>query len=189
MPKSSGMRKIVETHSHLRESQTGMAMFPSPGWIECRNIQQGLYRPHSGKATVTRTGTLPPSSCGKGPNAVGESVRGLPGMPSKGCPQGLMGKGHDLQCVVQSRRSSRSTGKLCTGRRAAVQGTAGIQRTWKRQRWLKGFLPLMVSVFVGPRRKVSEKTTLEGKPDAVKAACPVWEGALRNRLRRLKYGA
>jgi len=36
---------------------------------------------------------------------------------------------------------------------------------------------------------VSVRTALEGKPDAVKAARPVWRGALRNRSLRGEYGA
>ena len=33
-------------------------------------------------------------------------------------------------------------------------------------------------------KEVSEKTAWEGKPDAAKVACPVWEGALGNQRKR-----
>jgi hypothetical protein len=102
-----------------------MAMFLSLDLRKSRYLKQGLYQPHTGKATMPRTGTLPPTSCGKGPKAAGESVMVLPGIPSNGCPQGLRRKGSDLQCSVQSRRSSLSTGKPCTWRRAAVAGLQG----------------------------------------------------------------
>src|SRR3989442_1012103 len=117
---------IVDASSHLRESQKN-TMFLSLELLDRFYNRQGLYRPHTGKVTVTRTGTRQPSSCGKGPKAVGESVIVLPGIPRKGCLQRLRCKGSDLQCLVQSRRSSLSQGKPGTWRRAAVQGTTGIQ--------------------------------------------------------------
>jgi len=135
------------------------------------------------KATVPGTGTHQPSSCGKGPNAVGESVMTLPGKPPRDAAR-LVCKGHDLSRWWQSRHSSRSAGRPRTGRRTAVQGTVGIQRLWSSR-----LLPLMASRFVGLHgNEVSVKTAWEGKPDAVKAACPVWEGASVNRERRLLYG-
>lgn len=97
MPKRSGMRKIVDTHSHLRESQIDiMAMFLS---LDMRNRplpMQGPYRPHTDKATVTRTGTLPPPCCGKGPKAGGESIVVLPGSPRNPAAR-LTGKGSDRE--------------------------------------------------------------------------------------------
>ena len=115
--KPSEMRRIVETHRHLRESHwTAKASF-SPLYVERdRTHIERLYRPHTDKATVSRTGTRPPPSYGKGPTGVGESVMTLPGIPSNGCPQGLAGKGSDRQCLVQSRHRSRSAGKPPTWR-------------------------------------------------------------------------
>jgi len=130
MFQSSFMRRIVDTHSHSRESQSvEMAMFLSPKWVDYKDAQQGLYRPHTGKATVTRTGTLPPSSCGKGPTAVGESVMMLPGNPPRDAAR-LTVKGRDLSGRGQSRYSSQRTGKPSTGQRAAVQGTVRMGLTW-----------------------------------------------------------
>ena len=176
-PKDRVRCRIVVTRRHIRGGQKAdLASFP-PLSI------QGLYQTHAGIATVSGTGTRQPSSCGKGPNAVGESVMTLPGKP-QGDAARLVGKGHDLSLWWQSRHSSLSAGRPRTGRRVAGQGTVGIQRTWSSR-----LRPLVASVFVGPYRKeVSVKTALTGKPDAVKAACPVWEGALVNRKRRLLYG-
>lgn len=107
---------IVETHSHLRESHTSsMATFLSPDLKECQNFRRGLYRPHTGKATVTRTGTLPPTSCGKGPNAVGKSVMVLPGNPPRDAVR-LTCKGRDLSgggraAVVVGGREGRPQGE------------------------------------------------------------------------------
>jgi hypothetical protein len=129
---------------------------------------------------VTGTGTRQPTRCGKGPTAVGESVMVLPGIPRNGCPQGLAGKGSDLQCGVQSRRSSRRRGKPATGRRAAVQGPTRIPSRRNNR-----FLPFRASWLIGLcRREVSGRTALEGKPDVSKGTCPVWEGALGNQRKR-----
>jgi len=179
------MRRIVETHRHLRGSQIeGTAMFPSSRMLKYRQNIERLYQPHTDKATVSRTGIRQPSSCGKGPKAVGESVMALPGKP-QGDAVRLECKGLDLSRWWQSRRSSLSAGRPRTGQRAAVQGTVGIQRLRNSR-----FLPLMVSRFVGSHGvEVSVRTALEGKPDAVKAARPVWRGALRNRSLRGEYGA
>jgi len=180
MPKTWGMRRIVETHRHSRGSQRFfMAMFSSPCGLNSSDNTQGLHPPHMEGATMSGTGTRQPSRCGKGPKAVGESVRVLPGKPP-GDAVRLVCKGPDLSLWWQSRHSSLSAGKPRTGRRTAGQGTVGIQRTWSSR-----LLPLMASGFVGPYRKeVSVKTALTGKPDAVKAARPVWRGALRNRSPR-----
>ena len=107
-----------------------MAMFSSPKRLEYRNNRQGLYPPHTDKVTVTGTGTLQPSSCGKGPKAVGQSVMMLPGNPD-GDAARLMCKGHDLSVWGQSRCSSPRTGRPSTGRRAAVPGTVGMGLTWR----------------------------------------------------------
>ena len=110
------------------------------------------------------------------PLSYGESVMVLPGNPPRDAAR-LVRKGHDLSRWGQSRRSSRGAGRPRTGRKVAVQGTARNGSGWRRV-----LLPLMAS-----RRsycaawEVSARTALEGKPDAVKAARPVWEGALRNR--------
>jgi hypothetical protein len=146
----------------------------SPGMARCEHAILGLYRPHTGRATVTRTGTLPPPRCGKGPKAVGESVMGLPGIPRKGGLQGRPGKGSERPGAVQSRRSSRRQGKPVTWRRAAVQGLTRIQSRRKSR-----FLLLLASRLTELcRGKVSARTALEGKPDVSKGTCPVWEGAL-----------
>jgi hypothetical protein len=97
MSESWDMRRIVETHRHLRGSQNEyMATFPSPEDKISRSIYQGLYQPHIGKATVSRTGTLPPPRCGKGPTVVGESVVVLPGSPRDPARR-LTGKGSDRE--------------------------------------------------------------------------------------------
>jgi hypothetical protein len=170
---------IIEASSHVRESRIEItAMFLSPDIMDSSDVMQGLYQPHTDRATVTGTGTRQPSSCGKGPKAVGESVMVLPGIPSKGCLQRLTSKGSDRQCSVQSRRSSLRTGKPSTWQRAADQGTVEIQRTWMRQQWLKVIRSLMTNVVVESHRKeVFARTALIGKPDASKGAGPVWEGA------------
>src|SRR5215813_1578022 len=96
MPKPLGVRRIVDTHSHSRESQKRpMAMFLSLDRMD-QDIMQGLYWPHTNKVTVTRTGTLPPPRCGKGPTAVGESIMGLPGSPQNPAAR-LTGKGSERE--------------------------------------------------------------------------------------------
>ena len=107
------MRRIVVTHRHLRGRQT--AELPSPSMVRLRVSILGLYQPHTGKVTVPGTGTRQPSSCGKGPKAVGESVMTLPGKP-QGDATWLECKGLDLSLWWQSRCSSLSTGKPCTWR-------------------------------------------------------------------------
>ena len=62
--------RIVVMRSHLRGSQKS-DMFSSPELRDRLDANQGLYPPHTDKATVTGTGTRQPSSCGKGPKAVG----------------------------------------------------------------------------------------------------------------------
>src|SRR4051795_11509336 len=85
--KPLGMRRIVETHRHLRESQGNlMAMFLSLNRIVGTEVRSGLYQPHTDKVTMPRTGNRQPPSCGKGPTAVGESVMMLPGIPQKDRP-------------------------------------------------------------------------------------------------------
>jgi hypothetical protein len=126
------MRRIVETHRHLRESQRViMATFLSPELMDETHTNQGLYQPHTGKATMPRTGTRPPPSCGKGSTAVGERVMMLPGNPPRDAAR-LTCKGRDLSGWGQSRCSSLRTGKPSTWRRAAVQGVAGIESERRR---------------------------------------------------------
>src|SRR3989442_9727937 len=120
------MRRIVVTHRHLRGRQT--AELPSPSMVRLRVSILGLYQPHTGKVTVPGTGTRQPSSCGKGPKAVGESVMTLPGKP-QGDATWLECKGLDLSLWWQSRCSSLSVGRPRTWRRAAGQGTVGIRQT------------------------------------------------------------
>ena len=84
-----------------------------------------LTRPHIELVTVTRTGTRQPTSCGKKPNAVGQSVMLLPEKPTQDAVR-LTHKGSDLLCWWQSRCSSLSAGKPRTWRRAVVQGAARI---------------------------------------------------------------
>jgi hypothetical protein len=158
------MRRIVVTRIVTKGRADGGQKCLPPDLTEVDHVKQELCPPHMSRVTVTGTGTRQPSSCGKGPTAVGESVRVLPGIPHKGCPHGLAGKGSDHQCSVQSRRSSRRQGKPATGRRTAVQGSTGIP-----SRRNSRFLPLMVSRLIGLcREEVSGRTALEGKPDVSK---------------------
>jgi hypothetical protein len=91
----TGMRRIVVTHRHLRESRNLFTtMFLSLDLMECLYNRRGLYTPHMSKVTVPRTGTLPPPSCGKGPNAAGERVMVLPGSLQHSAVR-LTGKGRD----------------------------------------------------------------------------------------------
>src|SRR5436309_13499374 len=102
MPKPLGMRKIVEMHRHLRGSRIQKtACKPSLGSADLEHADRGLYQPHTDKAMVSRTGTRQPPSCGKGPNAVGESVMTLPGKPQRDAAR-LMGKCHDLTCSCRA---------------------------------------------------------------------------------------
>jgi hypothetical protein len=87
-----------------------------------------LLRPHTEVITMTRTGTLQPTSCGKRPNAVGQSVMTLPGKPTQDAVR-LSGKGTDLWRWWQSHRSSLSAGKPRTWRRVIVQGAVMIWPT------------------------------------------------------------
>jgi hypothetical protein len=120
------MRRIVEAHRHLRESQIGvMAMFLSPILTDMSYVWTGLYQPHTDIATMPGTGTSQPTSCGKGPTAVGESVMVLPGISHIDAIR-LTGKGSDLCVWGRSRHSSRRQGKPATGRRTAVSGVVGI---------------------------------------------------------------
>jgi hypothetical protein len=95
MPKLAGMRRIVETHKHSRESRTNRTTL-SFGIIECIDMKRRHAQPHIGHETVLRTGTLPPPSCGKGPKAVRESVVVLPGSP-RNLAGRLTGKGSDRE--------------------------------------------------------------------------------------------
>jgi hypothetical protein len=60
-----------------------------PCKAKTHEVLQGLFQPHTGKATVTGTGTRQPSSCGKRPKAVGESVMRLPGNFGSSAWQGV----------------------------------------------------------------------------------------------------
>lgn len=81
MSKSCDMRRIVE-HNHLKGTRnfcTGMS-FPLIK-EENQNSNMGLARPHIELDTVIGTGTRPPTSCGKKPKAIGQSVMLLPENP------------------------------------------------------------------------------------------------------------
>jgi hypothetical protein len=107
---------------HFRESQNvQMAMFLSPSGTKSNRVRQGLYPPHTGKATMPRTGTLPPSSCGKGPVAVGESVRVLPGSPVESAVR-LRGKGSEPLCGKTAARVVEGVTSLRGARESRVQG-------------------------------------------------------------------
>jgi hypothetical protein len=73
------MRRIIVKHSHSRGiGRIVTEMFsPSPFEYYC-DSKARLTRPHIELATVTRTGTRQPPSCGKKPKAVGQSVMPLP---------------------------------------------------------------------------------------------------------------
>ena len=112
--KTSGMRRIVGTHRHLRESQRLVAGNVSLPWFNGVTLNQGLYRPHIDKATVPRTGTLPPPSCGKEPTAVRESVMVLPGSPRQPAAR-LTGKGSE-------QKSWKTAAIVVGGRESRLQG-------------------------------------------------------------------
>jgi hypothetical protein len=167
------MRRIVETHRHLRESQmVCMAKFLSPNLVVYRNAREGLYRPHTGKVTVSRTGTLPPSSCGKGPTAVGESVMVLPGSPRNPATR-LTRKGSD-------RESWKTAARVLGAWESHVQGERRQSRelrVYSECEGAEGLGVLHRHVRRTAQQQVSARTALEGKPDALKGARPVWEEA------------
>jgi hypothetical protein len=71
-----------------------LAMCSSPVVTHGAYVRQGLHQPHTGTATVPGTGTLQPTSCGKGPKGAGESVMVLPGSLRPTAVR-LTGKGSD----------------------------------------------------------------------------------------------
>jgi hypothetical protein len=175
MPKAWGMRRIAETHSHLRGSRNSLtAMFPSPEGGQIPRPRQGLYPPHTGRVTVTGTGTLQPTSCGKGPTAVGKSVMVLPGNP-QGAAARLTGKGSDRSRWGQSRCSSQGTGRPSTGRRAAVQGATGRESERRRS------TPAFNGTAQTPPRRASSvcKDSLGGKAGCAETCPSGLEGGLR----------
>jgi len=179
MFQSMFMCRIVETHRYLRGSQTcNMAMFSSSDRKEIEHFNQRLYQPHTGKGTMPRTGILPPTSCGKGPTAVGESVMMLPGNPPRDAAR-LTCKGRDLSGWGQSRCSSLRTGRPSTWRRAAVQGAVGIR--WVRSSRL---LPLMARMSIGPHRDRSVcKDSLGGKAGCGESRLSGLEGGFSKSLK------
>lgn len=72
--------RIVDGHNYSRGVGMFVAeMFSPPKQKDDRNFCQGLTQPHIGLATVVWTGTRPPLSHGRKPNAAGQSVMSLPG--------------------------------------------------------------------------------------------------------------
>jgi hypothetical protein len=108
---------LKRTVTQERAEPLGRQCF-SPLQMQMLRMKQGLYQPHTDKGTVTRTGTLPPPSCGKRPTIVGESVMVLPGN-QHGTAVRLTHKGSDRSALGQSHCSSRSAGKPRTWRRVA----------------------------------------------------------------------
>jgi hypothetical protein len=126
---------------------------------------------------MARTGTRQPPSCRKRPHAVGQSVMWLPETPPPDAAR-LRRKGTDLRCWWQSRHSSPSAGRPRTGRRTVVPGVVRME---------SGPEDTLLPLRVRRRRasttlQASARTALEGKPDAMEVACPVWRGAQRNLL-------
>jgi hypothetical protein len=109
-----------------------MAMFLSPDVWDSSDHPQGLYLPHTDRVTVPGTGTLPPTSCGKGTNAAGESVMVLPGSPRD--PAGrLAGKGSDRESWKTAAIVVRGWENQPQGERRQVRGLL-ILPTWKRRK-------------------------------------------------------
>jgi hypothetical protein len=110
-----------------------MAMFLSPEDMTDAISYQRLYQPHTGKATVSRTGTLPPPSCGKGPKVAGESVMVLPGSPrNPASPQDRIAR---VKAQLRSWEGQRQEGRL-TGKgseRESWETAARVVRGWESQ--------------------------------------------------------
>src|SRR5215831_12507723 len=97
MPKPSGMRRIVETHRHSRESRTRFtARFLSPQGLRVYSDPRDFPGLIPRKLWCPGRVLARPSSCGKGPTAVGESVMGLPGSPRDPAAR-LTGKGSERE--------------------------------------------------------------------------------------------
>ena len=150
---AAGMRRIVEEHSHPK-GPGGISLEVSLSLYMSNHTQGGYFDLISKVATVTRTGTRQPPSCGKRPNAVGEGVMALPGI-QHGTAVKLTHKESERSVLGQSRRSSRSAGKPRTGRRAAVQGVVRLRST--------GGIPLIYRLTETGQHKVSYKDSLGGK--------------------------
>jgi hypothetical protein len=161
MSKAWDMRRIIEKHSHLRGTRISCTGMFSPSLSENgHHSHMRLTQLHIESITVTGTGTRQPPSCGKKPNAVGQSVMTLPGKPTVDAAR-LTRKGSDLLCWWQSHCSSRSAIRSRTWRRVAVQGVVRIE---SRGRLV--LLPLMAN-----RRPAY--TTLSVRKDSLggKAGC------------------
>src|SRR5881409_1227981 len=89
-----GMRRIVAERIVTEEGvgYTVRPCFLPPERYRNSMLPHGLWPPHTAGATVTRTGTSQPSRFGRGPTAVGQSVRVLPGNPRRDAAR-LVGKG------------------------------------------------------------------------------------------------
>jgi hypothetical protein len=185
-------RRSVEASRHPRESVLIRRLSPRQHGPNGR--AKGLSHPHSGKVTVPRTGTLPPPSYGKGPTAVGERVMGLPGSPRNPAPHQDQNPRANAQ--PKSRFEHRHDEKLTRkgSERESWERAARVVRSWENQlrgerrqsRELREYSEcegavrlegLQEHVRRAAQHTVSAKTALEGKPDALKRARPVWEGA------------
>jgi hypothetical protein len=163
-------RRSVEASRHSREGVLIRRLSPRQ---HGQNVRvKGLSHPHSGKVTVPRTGTLPPSSYGKGPTAVGESVVVLPGSPRNPAVR-LTRKGSDrgsweTAAIVLRGWESQPQGERRQSRELRVYSEwEGAERLEELQHHVRR----------AAQQEMSEKTALEGKPGALKGARPVWEGA------------
>jgi hypothetical protein len=80
--KTPGERRISDALSHSKGiwmKKTEMFSLSSYKNIDC--LHASPLRPHIAMDTVARTGTRQPLSCGKRPNAVGQSIMLLPWNP------------------------------------------------------------------------------------------------------------
>jgi hypothetical protein len=121
---------------------------------------------------VSRTGTLPPPSCGKGPTAVGESVVVLPGSARNPAAR--------LTRTGSDRESCERAAIVLGAWESQVQGERRQSRELREYREYEGverLEELHEYVRRAAQQQVSAKTALEGKPGALKGARPVWEGA------------
>src|SRR5881397_1210142 len=116
MPKAWGCARLWLQRIVTEEGAgyTVRPCFPPPERYRNSMLPHGLRPPHTAGATVTRTGTPQPTCFGRGPTAVGQSVRVLPGNLQRDAAR-LAGKGSDLSLWGQSRCSSQRTGKPSTG--------------------------------------------------------------------------
>src|SRR4029453_16397046 len=122
------MRRIDETHRHSRESRTRFtAIFLSP---QGRRVDTD---PRDFPGLIPRKLWCPgrvlarPSSCGKGPTAVGESVMGLPGSPRDPAVR-LTGKGSG-----GDGRGGKQPPEYSEGGKASHRGKGGSLRRGRKR--------------------------------------------------------